>query len=576
MSYYRALAVDYDGTLTEGRRPDETVLDALRAARASGLKVVLVTGRITSSLRDDFPDVDEHFDVIVAENGAVLARAREEERALAEPISPELSRALQAKGISFQRGRVLLSLSVEHAAAAELEIQRLGLEYHLSRNRAALMILPAAASKGGGLCAALSELGISPHSTLAVGDAENDHSLIDVCELGVAVGNAVDALKEHADVVLREADGTGIPAFLDGPILSGAVRVHPRRWNVPLGAFDNGEPATVPGSQANVLVTGDSGSGKSYVAGLLAERLISLGYTVCVLDPEGEHDALGQLRGAAAVGGDEPVPRPDQLRRLVLHRLGSLVVDLSSLSAEPKLAYLVEACQALGRERAATGLPHWIVIDEAQLALEGAAKRLDIAAGGFCVVTYQPERVPRHLLEQIDVLVALRDEPGRVGAVLASLGPAFDARFPDRPTTVAVGPSRRALMATRQGGPARVFTPASRVSAHVRHWRKYMHAKLPPHRWFLFRGQWGVTGRSAANVAELHDELQRAGLDVVEHHVVSGDFSRWIATVVKDDRLALAFAAVERDATAAGERRTRGNVEEWRTGLLQAIEDRYP
>jgi hypothetical protein len=236
--------------------------------------------------------MDEHFDATVAENGAVLSRGAARERTLAEPGSSELARALELRGISVQQGRVLLALSAEHASAAELEIERLGLEYHLVRNRAALMILPPAVSRGAGLCEALAELGISPHSTLAVGDAENDHSLIDVCELGVAVGNAVDALKAHADVVLREANGAGVRAFLDGPILSGAVRVHPRRWDVTLGTFEGGEAATIPASQAKLLVTGDSGSEKSYVAGLLAERLISLGYTVCVVDPEGEHDAL--------------------------------------------------------------------------------------------------------------------------------------------------------------------------------------------------------------------------------------------------------------------------------------------
>lgn len=574
MGYYRALAIDYDGTLTEGRQPEPAVLEALRAARTDGLKVVLVTGRILSSLREDFPDADRHFDAIVAENGAVLSRAGRE-HALAEPVSPELARALEVKGIPVQQGRVLLASSAQHASAAELEIRRLGLECHLSRNRAALMILPPAVSKGAGLCEALAELGISSHSALAVGDAENDHSLIDVCELGIAVGNAVDALKTHADVVLREANGAGVRAFLDGPILSGAVRVHPRRWNVPLGTFEGGEAATVAASQANLLVTGESGSGKSYVAGLLAERLISLGYTVCVLDPEGEHDALGRLRGAAAVGGPELLPQPEQLRRLVLHRLGSLVVDLSSLSPELKLEYLATAFEALRRERAATGLPHWIVVDEAQLSLEnGMHTRVDLAAGGFCVVTYRPERMPGELLEQIDVLLALKDEPARVAAVLAALGPAFDAHLP-APSCWEPGGPRRVLLATRHGGPARAFTPSSRVSPHVRHWHKYMHEKLPPHRWFLFRGRWGETGRSAANVAEFHDELQRAGPDVVQHHVAYGDFSRWIQTVVKDDQLSIAFSAIERTAASQTSEPTRATVEEWRRGLLGAIEERY-
>jgi hydroxymethylpyrimidine pyrophosphatase-like HAD family hydrolase len=128
MSYFRALAVDYDGTLTLGRRPEPRVLDALREARAAGLALVLVTGRILASLRDDFPDVDEHFDAIVAENGGVLS-AGGAERALAPAVSTVLARALERRGIAVQRGQVLLASSAAHAAAVEAEIQRLGFEY---------------------------------------------------------------------------------------------------------------------------------------------------------------------------------------------------------------------------------------------------------------------------------------------------------------------------------------------------------------------------------------------------------------------------------------------------------------
>ncbi len=83
-----------------------------------------------------------------------------------------------------------------------------------------------------------------------------------------------------------------------------------------------------------------------------------------------------------------------------------------------------------------------------------------------------------------------------------------------------------------------------------------------------------MTGRSAANLAEFHDELQRAGPDVIGHHVASSDFSRWIETVVKDDELARAFAAVEGGANDVTEP-ARAAVEEWRRELLRAIEERY-
>ena len=74
--YYRAVAVDYDGTLTERDAPDPEVIAAIRRARGAGRLVVLVTGRILSSLRTSFPDAERTFDALVLENGCVIDRER--------------------------------------------------------------------------------------------------------------------------------------------------------------------------------------------------------------------------------------------------------------------------------------------------------------------------------------------------------------------------------------------------------------------------------------------------------------------------------------------------------------------
>jgi hydroxymethylpyrimidine pyrophosphatase-like HAD family hydrolase len=49
------------------------------------------------------------------------------------------------------------------------------------------MILPQAISKGVGLREALTMPRLSPHNAIAIGDAENDHDPLAVCEFGVAV-----------------------------------------------------------------------------------------------------------------------------------------------------------------------------------------------------------------------------------------------------------------------------------------------------------------------------------------------------------------------------------------------------
>lgn len=248
--YFHAVAIDFDGTLAQGDRAHPDALMALTELRQAGVQVVLVTGRILSELRAVFPDVDDLIDVVVAENGAVVA-CRASTWTLADPVSEDLCSALVDQGVRFRRGEVLLACEASDQTKVLAEVRRLELEYQLVRNRGAVMVLPSGVSKGSGLLEALGELGISHHNVIAIGDAENDHSLLDVSELGVAVASAVDSLKSRADVTL-DSDGEGLAAFLRGPVVGGRQRVPRRRWRIHLGAVADGQPVTVSASHTNL------------------------------------------------------------------------------------------------------------------------------------------------------------------------------------------------------------------------------------------------------------------------------------------------------------------------------------
>jgi len=247
VGYFRAVALDFDGTLADGLVAPAT-LAALTEARARGVRVILVTGRIMSELRAVFPEVDEHVDAVVAENGALLV-TRGGVRVLAAPVGRAVSAALTGRWVAHRSGQVLIAGAAAHEPAALEVVRELGLDCQLIRNRGELMILPAGVTKGSGLLEALGELGLSPHNAIGGGDAENDHSLLDACEVGVAVANAVDALRAHADMVLPLPDGPGVADLLRGPLLAGRARLHPRRWQVMLGTDDGGEPVMLPGSR---------------------------------------------------------------------------------------------------------------------------------------------------------------------------------------------------------------------------------------------------------------------------------------------------------------------------------------
>jgi len=177
---------------------------------------------------------------------------------------------------------------------------------------------------------ALADIGVSRHDAIAVGDGENDLSLFRSCALGVAVANAVDSLKRQADWVLSAEDGAGVAELLGGPIFSGEKILDPPRWRITIGHDRCGAPVQIPSFGLTVLISGPTGSGKSYAAGLLAEELIRAAYTVLVLDPEGDYEELRAVPGVATLGDQGGLPDARQVVALLHHRFGSVVVDLST------------------------------------------------------------------------------------------------------------------------------------------------------------------------------------------------------------------------------------------------------
>lgn len=571
--YYRAVAVDYDGTLTTSGRPSGDVLAAIAETRADGRRVVLVTGRILAELRSVFPGAAGHFDAIVAENGAVAARAGRT-RLLAAPVPGELAAALAARGVGFRRGEVLLACDRADEPAVLAAVRELGLECQLVSNRDALMVLPAGVTKGSGLAEALAELGISPHNAAAVGDAENDHSLLAAAELGVAVGNAVPSLKAEADMVFSQPDGCGVASFLRGLVIAGRVRVHPRRWQIRLGTAAAGAPVRIPASQLNVLIAGVPQRGKSYVAGLIAEQLIRLGYCVVVFDPEGDHVGLGQLPGVHVAGDGGQLPSPAGLARFVKHLPAGVVVDLSGSRAVDLLEYVRAAQRELEALRTASGLPHWIVIDEAQVPLARDGNDgmfFEPAATGYCLVTHRADDLRPEALLAVDVVIGL---PGGAGdSQIAGLLAAAGALPNSAAAALArqAGPGRAVLVDRSRPADAVVFTVGERETAHMRHWHKYSAGRLPACRRFYFRsGQDTATGATAGSITELEHELRACDDEVIAHHAGHADLSRWIGEVLGDPPLA---GAVEQIETAV--RAGTASITEARTRLIDAIHRRY-
>lgn len=75
------------------------------------------------------------------------------------------------------------------------------------------------ANKGVGLRKLAEILGVNPDATMAIGDTENDLAIIEAAGIGVAMGNATDAVKARADYVTTTNTKDGVAAAIEHFIL---------------------------------------------------------------------------------------------------------------------------------------------------------------------------------------------------------------------------------------------------------------------------------------------------------------------------------------------------------------------
>jgi HAD superfamily hydrolase (TIGR01484 family) len=570
-----ALAVDYDGTIAENGRVHEATAAALARVRESGRRVLLVTGRMLPDLRHVCPGADRMFDAIVAENGAVLyVPERREVKRLADAPEPALLEALQRHGVAFDVGESIIATNAPYAEAALAAIRETGVERTLIFNKGSLMLLPGGVTKGTGLTAALATLELSAHNLAGIGDAENDHAFLGMCECAVAVADAIPALKERADHVTRSNGPGGVVEFVDEHLLEDAVRLVPRlpRHHLELGRRADDVPVTLPAHGTRLLIVGPSASGKSSLTGLLVERLFAAGRSLCLLDPEGDHQSLADLEGVVTLGGTAQgaLPSPDELARLLRARNAGLVLNLSGMSMSEKVEYAARALGAVAAVRTASGQPHWLVVDEVHhvAPAEGspAAEMLRASGGAVGVITLSVDLLARDVWPGITAVASTHLESFQAAlTVLGTAGRPADA--PDVGTT----PLERgeAVLAWLDGPASRAvrFRVGRRQVQHQRHVRKYTEGELPPERSFFFRGPTGSLKLRAANLKRFAELAEGVDDDTWLHHLRAGHYSTWLREVIKDAELADEVAALERGAA--------GDGAESRRRVLDALRRRY-
>ncbi len=263
----RAVVIDIDGTLLNGEHVvSPRVEAALKAAMKQGVKIVLATGKTrTAGLPyiEQFglttPGIYVQGLVVYNADGAITHQLT---------LDPTLARQvitfIEERGFrvaAYAEGRIIsprryesleAELTTRHEVAPEVvgPLQNLldtvklnklivwgearaitGLRWLLDHQigsagrliqpgiRETLEILPPGGSKGWALKQILKDLKIDPANVLAIGDGENDIEMIKLAGIGVAMGQAIQQVKDAADYVAASNVDDGVAEALEKFVL---------------------------------------------------------------------------------------------------------------------------------------------------------------------------------------------------------------------------------------------------------------------------------------------------------------------------------------------------------------------
>ncbi len=237
---YKALITDVDGTIinniTHATLPTQPVIDALREA-SKHLSVNLATGRPLREVRHLFEALGI-TGLAVINGGAQIIDIKSEkilkENLILHEDIEKIARLLKGLGIDSIVGnddtdvlytpnthiqkpvdmltQPLTLAQAERAASLLSSIPTIN-TYIINRyhdNKFDLHITHLNATKQVGVLMIAEQLGIKTSEMIGIGDGYNDFPLLMACGLKVAMGNAVDDLKQIADFIAPPVEKDGV------------------------------------------------------------------------------------------------------------------------------------------------------------------------------------------------------------------------------------------------------------------------------------------------------------------------------------------------------------------------------
>jgi phosphoglycolate phosphatase (TIGR01487 family) len=539
--YFMALAVDYDGTLAYEDKVSDKTIESLIELKASGRKLIMVTGRQLDELKQIFDRLDL-FDRIVAENGALIYRPQNEtQQLLAEPPPEEFIEKLKTRITPLMTGHVIVSTQKPHETTLLEVIRDMGLELKIIFNKDSVMVLPSGVNKATGLTVALKELGLSMHNVIGIGDAENDHAFLRTVGLGIAVANAYEAIKQSTGFVTKKAYGEGVNELIKLLLEDEKVLISKIRCNITIGVDKQDNPVQL-NPVDRVLIAGNSGIGKSTLATALTEKMVENGFQFCIFDPEGDYE---KLENAIGVGDVKSLPSQEQVLELLQDPMRSIVVNTLGVELKERPSFFLQLAPRLVSLKGSTGHPHWLIIDEAHHLMPIAQKDISVSLPkeGTILITVHPSEVDVDALKALSMMIILGPQaPDTLKTISQIIGESLPTLSMSAPKENEVLIWQRAPISIIKI--VRVDKPKQQ---HKRHTRKYAEGNLSDEFCFFFRGPNDALNLKAQNLIIFLQIAEGVDDATWMHHLQKRDYSDWFQNHIKDDQLAEATAQIEID-----------------------------
>lgn len=561
---YHILATDYDGTLSPYEKVTPDTIESLKKLKSSGRKLILVTGRQIEDLKALFP---EHllFDRIVAENGATIYNPGTlEERLLgARPLESFIDRLRELQIEPLEIGRVILSTRQPHQGTVLNTIKEAGLEYQLTFNKGAVMILPPGINKSSGLNEVLKELTLSVHNTVAIGDAENDHAMLQSAEVAVAVENALQPLKDEADWTTETPSNHGVMELIDHLLLDDLdwLAPHLKRHMIQIGQKSDGNAFCISPYGTNILVIGSSCCGKTTFTSAFLEQLSNKNYQFCLIDPEGDYL---DLPGVVTMGDDKQPPIIAEIMKVLRESVQNLAICILAVPFYDRSEFFKNLLSNIANLYKDTGRPHFLVMDEAHHLVSSylSASCIDPLKDlpNLFAITTNSNLIHRDFLLKIDTVIIMGDSPEQAVSHFKKLV-GITVEIPKHIVL------QKGEILVWQNKESQLSFVRSELPKHFsrRHKRKYASGDMGADS-FYFTGPERRLNLKASNLMIFIHIANTIDIVIWLFHLRRNDYSNWFRGSIKDHELAQRTQKIENEEHD-------GEIS--RQKILKLIQNRY-